>query len=278
MKKISIADSNFAHHPESMAKDMVPKSPFRWDRTGEIVSDSCFITDLHIHQVDKCRAKRKIGMLVEPRAINPGIYDFVEKNNKKFDYILTFDQQLVESGKNFLFYPFGVTWVPVEKRTGYWPHITHKSKMCSMIASNKRMTPGHAFRQEVIQKYSGKVNHFGNGFIRVENKEDALLDYKFSIVMENSQDNWYFSEKIIDCFMCGTVPIYWGSDTTKFFEEKGILRFNTLAELDDIFNTMSDALYVSMFEHIKRNYEKATDQCLLIPEDWLYLHYPFLFT
>jgi hypothetical protein len=44
----------------------------------------------------------------------------------------------------------------------------------------------------------------------VYNKIEFLSSYKFSIAMENSEGQGYVSEKIIDSFMAGTIPIYYG--------------------------------------------------------------------
>ena len=45
---------------------------------------------------------------------------------------------------------------------------------------------------------------------RVKDKIKFLSSYKFSISMENSEGNGYISEKIVDSFMAGTIPIYYG--------------------------------------------------------------------
>ena len=44
----------------------------------------------------------------------------------------------------------------------------------------------------------------------VKNKIDYLSNYKFSIAMENSDGDGYLSEKIVDSFLAGTIPIYYG--------------------------------------------------------------------
>ena len=46
---------------------------------------------------------------------------------------------------------------------------------------------------------------------RVKNKTEFLKAYKFSIAMENSNGDGYISEKIVDSFISGTIPIYYGS-------------------------------------------------------------------
>jgi len=269
MLRINLQDSNFAHHAkdQSLSEFNYP-SFFRWERANVLVSDTVFITDSHIQYVDKYKAKRKVGLLIEPPEISPDIYKFADQNYKKFDYILTFDKSLLDTGRNFLFYPFGCCWVQdVTTPT--------KNKICSMVASNKRMTQGHNFRQQVIEQFSNRVDHYGNGFKRVNRKEDALRDYYFSIVLENSRPQYYFSEKIIDCMASRTVPIYWGSDVSPFFDMNGILTFNTIEELENIFKTLTPDLYHSMSSAIENNFNKVNTY--RVPEDWIYKHYPFLF-
>jgi hypothetical protein len=45
---------------------------------------------------------------------------------------------------------------------------------------------------------------------QIINKEEFLSSYKFSIAMENSEGDGYISEKIVDSFLSGTIPIYYG--------------------------------------------------------------------
>ena len=45
---------------------------------------------------------------------------------------------------------------------------------------------------------------------RVQNKIKFLSQYKFSLAMENSKADGYVSEKIIDAFLAGNIPIYYG--------------------------------------------------------------------
>ena len=45
---------------------------------------------------------------------------------------------------------------------------------------------------------------------KVTNKIQFLSNYKFSIAMENSEGDGYLSEKIVDSFLAGTIPIYYG--------------------------------------------------------------------
>ena len=51
---------------------------------------------------------------------------------------------------------------------------------------------------------------YNNIHRKVKNKIQFLSEYKFSIAMENSRGDGYLSEKIVDSFRAGTIPIYYG--------------------------------------------------------------------
>lgn len=44
----------------------------------------------------------------------------------------------------------------------------------------------------------------------IHDKKDALINYKYSIAIENSREKNYITEKFVDCFLCDTIPIYYG--------------------------------------------------------------------
>ena len=92
-----------------------------------------------------------------------------------------------------------------------------------MIASSKKVQLDKR-RNKIARKYKNKVDLFGEGRNFIKKKEEGLLDYCFSIVVENDFTDNYFSEKILDCFATKTVPIYIGSKNIKnFFDMGGII-------------------------------------------------------
>jgi hypothetical protein len=88
----------------------------------------------------------------------------------------------------------------------------NKKKFCAALISNCESE----FRLNFIEKLSKykKVDMGGkcqNNINRnVKNKIEFLSNYKFSIAMENSNGDGYLSEKIVDSFLAGTIPIYYG--------------------------------------------------------------------
>ena len=89
-----------------------------------------------------------------------------------------------------------------------------KKKFCAAVISNDLISD--KFRLEFIkelEKYKiidmgGKYKNNIGGPIK--NKIEFLSTYKFSIAMENSNGDGYISEKIVDSFLAGTIPIYYG--------------------------------------------------------------------
>ena len=143
-----------------------------------------------------------------------------------------------------------------------------KSKLVSMICSNKSMCPGHEYRLSWAQKLQGKVDFYGRGFNEIQNKEEGLADYMFSVAIENASYKTYFTEKIQDCFATGTIPIYYGApDIGKFFNPKGIIT------LDDDFDItlLTPEMYYDRIDVVKENLEIVKD--LLINEDYIYKIY-----
>jgi len=47
------------------------------------------------------------------------------------------------------------------------------------------------------------------------NKSEGIINYQYSIAIENSSYNNYLTEKFFDCIVCDTVPVYYGCLNTK---------------------------------------------------------------
>lgn len=272
MVKINIRDKNFGGEPSSCHKGI--NKYVEWEFDNIPVSNSCFITDLCLPDVHKAKAvKRKIAWILEPRAIHPQVYEWIEHNNRLFDFVLTFDTDLINRGENFLYYPHGRCWINGE------PTATEKTKICSIIASSKNFTTGHQMRHKIIQSQYDDVDVFGYGYKPVESKREALDAYYFSITIENSIQPGYWTEKIVDCFATKTIPIFWGDRSIcDHFDGDGIMFFDKLTTLEEILEAIrfdGVNLYQTRIDAINKNFELV--EKYRIPEDWMYLNYPFVF-
>lgn len=236
---------------------------FEWSKNK--VESITFFIDNSIKSGINCNCERKFGWLVESRDITPGAIDYVKENHRllseSYEIIFTHNKDIYELEPNFIYLP----------PHGYWigePKMHKKSKLVSMISSNKKMSIGHTNRLKYVEKFRNQVDLFGRGFNPIESKEEALNDYMFSITIENDSYETYWSEKILDCFATGTIPIYYGApDIGEYFDMNGII---ILDENFDI-STLTPELYNSKLDSIKYNYEKALNYNVI--EDIIYTKY-----
>lgn len=92
--------------------------------------------------------------------------------------------------------------------------IPQKSKKISFITSSREFLPGHArrmaFCEELQKQFGDGIDFYGKGIQPLGDKADGILPYCFSICIENSSINNYWTEKIADAFLGYTVPLYYG--------------------------------------------------------------------
>ena len=86
----------------------------------------------------------------------------------------------------------------------------------------------------------------------------------FCIVIENSKYDYYFTEKLLDCLLTGTIPIYWGCPSIgNIFNSEAILSFETLDDLIKIIDNISEDFYYSKMKIINENFNKAKEITLV---------------
>lgn len=122
--------------------------------------------------------------------------------------------------------------------------------------------PGHQLRYE-IESLLEKEYKFELFFpkSRIDNKDVLFIDSMFHLTIENSRYDNYFTEKLIDCFMSYTIPVYWGApNISEHFDSNGIIQFSTKEELQNILNKLTPEDYSSRLESVKKNYEIAKEK------------------
>lgn len=215
-------------------------------------------------------SKEKIGWLLESPQINESVIkyllDNLDKTREHYKYIFTSIDSLLELGAPFTYnISNAAPWIWEKNRK-----IHEKSKMVSMIASNKGWLRGHKNRLNWVEKLKDKVDLFGSGRPnQLKDKEDGLVDYMFSVAIENDNSDTYFTEKLTDCFAVGTVPVYWGSRKVidKYFDARGVI----FLEDDPTLSTLSKEKYESMMPYIEKNFEAAIN--IPISEDYMFENY-----
>ena len=262
--KIRLYDLEFAHLNSYCGYD-APEN-IEWDRINDqriaVFTERCMDHDT----VSKAKAEIKIAWLLEPPAIHDYGYNYIFANgHSEFDYILSFDRRILER-----FHEKGVWWTP--GGTWLWRRdwgIAEKKRGVNIVASIKNWTEGHLMRQRAIDAHGSKMDVYGYGRNPVGNKAE-LRDYRYSVAIENSVLEWYWTDKLLDLFLMGTVPIYRGCPGVagRFFDLGGMLCWETVDQLGECLERATPENYSKMEVAIERNFNRALKYAIV--EDYMY--------
>jgi len=197
--------------------------------------------------------KAKISvMIVEPDVIHNLYINISKYLHWRFYKILTKNKYLLEEIHNTSFFYFGSTFIQNSDKIDL-----QKKNMASLIASNQNKLTGHKLRHKIVQHIKSKnldISVIGRGYKPFKNKEDGLKSFRYSIVIENSSELDYFTEKVIDACLLETIPIYWGApNISKYFDTRGFIICESIDQILLAIQTMSIDDYNSKKEWIKKN-------------------------
>ena len=89
-----------------------------------------------------------------------------------------------------------------------------KENRVSVVCSNANKTEGQRRRLELLeglkQRLGDRIVHYGRGFEPIEDKMDAILPYRFHLVLENGIQPNYWTEKLADAYLGWAFPVYLG--------------------------------------------------------------------
>jgi hypothetical protein len=177
--------------------------------------------------------ERVIGLAFEPPA-------FLNLSQEFINYAIKNISKYYIGDKNNLQLQLPLPFI---EHHGYMWHITplksiaFKSKLMSIIISEKIYAFGHLYRHKLVKKILENnlpIDIWGRGCIYYDIINDdrikgnftdtePYLDYKFHICIENYQLNEYFSEKITNTLLTSTTPIYFGChNIDNYFPEQVI--------------------------------------------------------
>jgi alpha(1,3/1,4) fucosyltransferase len=179
--------------------------------------------------VIKAKAPRTIAVLYEPDNIIPNNYE------KEFlvscEKVLTWDDRIVDNEK-FIKSNFtaelqnAIMPTPDEVFKNY-----HTRKLLCLMNTHKQSSHPNSLygkRAVAIRFFSQYPNDFdlwGRNWHHLNlptykgatnDKLKTLANYKFCLAYENCDHAYgYISEKMLDCFMVGVVPVYWGAPNVR---------------------------------------------------------------
>jgi len=150
-----------------------------------------------------------------------------------------------------------------------------KEYSISMICGYKDYMPGHLVRRDIwkrqeeiktpkkfYQSCLSKPPGFNNNpkLDSYNGSKALVMDCMFHLAIENCQETNYFTEKIIDCFVTRTIPIYYGcQQIDKWFDTRGIIRVNSADEAIRAANSVTPNTYEAMLQYAIVNEENAKE-------------------
>jgi len=184
-------------------------------------------------------------------------------NFNLFDYAMGFDK--IQFEDRYLYFPIYL-WgnfkddlkVALEKHTRADEYFLAKKLFCNMVVSNVKDASDK--RIEFFQRLCRykKVDSGGRNYNNlpdgkpVEDKRRFQEAYKFSIAFENSTYKGYTTEKIVQAWAAGTIPIYWGDPfIAEQFNEKAFINCHAYRSWDEVLEKIieidnNEELYLKM--------------------------------
>lgn len=184
-------------------------------------------------------------------------------NFNLFDYAAGFDK--IQFEDRYLYFPIYV-WgsykedvkSALEKHMRSNEYFLSKKKFCNMVVSNVRDASDK--RIEFFQRLcnykkvdsGGKSNNNLPDGKPVIDKKEFQEGYKFSLAFENSTYKGYTTEKIVQAWAAGTIPIYWGDPSiAEQFNEKAFINCHAYSNWDEVIEKIveidnDNELYLNM--------------------------------
>ena len=241
-----------------------PPTAFEWVHEGGTID---FFVDAYIRVNSQYkRVRPRVAIMVEPRTIQPEMYEWLPEHYRDFDIIFTHDTELLKLPNTRLMY--FMNW--------YESYNVRKTKNISMVCSDKAMCEEHRRRQSLADVLGDRVDHYGKykgG--RFCNYYECRAEYRFEVVIDNYWEGHWICEKLANPLASKTIPIYLGG--TAFPEDidtNGIMTASCIEEIPDIVDQILEnpvRAYMDRQTAVDRNYNIIRRYKIF--EDWLYSEY-----
>ena len=200
-----------------------------------------------------------IYLQVEPNSI----YDnrvYLLENWNKYTYILTFDESLLHL-PNSRKYMQSCSWITREDATSI--NIESKKYQISSLTGSKAATQGHNFRLDILNRQGFPLpsvffrTNVPPMTLKLSDKIHLFRDFQFSLVIENSRQANYFTEKLCDCLYTKTIPVYYGAPNIhEYFDTTGwiILENESVDALLEKLTQLDNDWYQRHLDTVEQNY------------------------
>ncbi|MFA6391469.1 MAG: glycosyltransferase family 10 [Patescibacteria group bacterium] len=193
-----------------------------------------------------CPSENTILFALEPSSIQKYKPAFLNQFSKVVTAQKNIKHKDVVNTLTTLFWHFNKTYDDLAET-----HLVKKTKLISIITSNKALSKGHRKRLQFayrLKEYFGdSIDLFGRGIRPFDDKWEVLAPYKFTVSIENEWESDWITEKLTDCFLTYTFPLYYGCpNAEEYFHPDSFVRIdidNFDQSIKVIENILSNAQY-----------------------------------
>ena len=147
-----------------------------------------------------------------------------------------------------------------------------KTRLLSVITSNKTYTRGHRQRIEFVGRmqraFGADLDVFGRGFNEIEDKWDAIAPYQYHLALENCACPDYWSEKLSDAYLGGALPLYHGCpNLERYFPASSFIPipYQPDEAIRLIRRTLASGAYAQALPHLASARQRVLDEYNLFP-------------
>jgi len=178
--------------------------------------------------------QKTIGFMLEPEWSSNWQRDLY----KYCKYVVAQNKEMFPYAKNIIEHPMFMFTESTDSHEFYLNNDFKKTKRMSMVSSNYGHKYNYPKRHELFNallKTDLDIDFYGRRWELSDprykgspyNKSEAIVDYQYSIAIENSSYDNYLTEKFFDLIVCNTVPLYYGAPNVS-----GIYPDNSFIALD----------------------------------------------
>ncbi|MFQ3240260.1 MAG: hypothetical protein ACI9NI_002591 [Olleya marilimosa] len=219
------------YYPYPDIKRQTPNQSFKWNNitfTEEDVDECDFLVILDYPKSDvtvKVNPNHILHICLEPAN---EISKYRQFANKQSSVVYN---QIQEGGKYIKSQP-ALPW-HLDKDYNYFkklkPESLKKEDKIVWVTSNQRASIQHNKRMDFLDSISDLsfIELYGRGIKEVDSKWDVMRNAKYAIAYENFKNPFNWTEKISDCFLSYTVPLYFGCDRIEdYFPKEAIIQID----------------------------------------------------
>ena len=222
-------------------------------------------------------AKHKIFVNVNEPSTSAWVEqaDHVIANQHHYTKIVTSNPKILENCSNAVFLAYGTTWLNKSKHhpdslgtfteeLGNIPKENSVSMLCGALSGKLGYSVRHTIWNH-RKNIPAKLNFYSSTRFPIPGEQllpddDKIHLFKsmYSVVVESSSEPNYFSEKLIDCLITKTIPIYWGCpNISDFFDTSYWINPQRILTTE-----YTETYYKENLEKINYNFEKAKQHCV----------------